>query len=150
MTVLFPQIKWEVTVLRHLTQRDECNRALRHLWEKILSAANLPMAGIMFTVFKLAVAWRMFSGNSSPLKATRTTSALSDPPKSVWSWSCTGAPLIILTRRLLTATLPSVCVWWGPAGTAGRVRGCSESPQCEGIAGKNTEYLVQHGLSISK
>lgn len=37
-------------------------------------SVNSPMAGIMFTVFRLAVAWRMFSGNSSPLKPQQSQS----------------------------------------------------------------------------
>lgn len=32
------------------------------------------MAGIRFTVFNFSVAWRMFSGNSSPLRNTNTRS----------------------------------------------------------------------------
>lgn len=39
------------------------------------------MAGIMLTVFKSAVASSMFSGISSALKATRTTSVLSEPQR---------------------------------------------------------------------
>lgn len=61
-------------------QRLCIHRREQHSFTTIKTCANLPMAGIMFTVFKLAVAWRMFSGNSSPLKETRRrTSAPSDP-----------------------------------------------------------------------
>lgn len=44
-------------------------------------SVNLPMAGIILTVFKSAVASRMFSGISSALKATRMTSVLSEPQR---------------------------------------------------------------------
>lgn len=42
------------------------NKVLWDLW----GWANSPMAGMTLTIFRLAVACRMFSGNSSQLKAT--------------------------------------------------------------------------------
>lgn len=105
------------------------------------------MAGITLTVFRLAVAWRTFSGTSSPLKATRATSAserTAEEIKRCFFWSCTGDVLATLTHRLSRPSLPSVCVWWGPAGTAGRLWGCSGSPPRGGRPGKTFHHVGQH------
>lgn len=105
---------------------------------------NSPMAGIMFTVFKLAVAWRMFSGNSSPLKAREQRQHWANKVLK----RCTGASLGILTHRLSAPTLPSVGVWWGPAGTESLEWGCSGSPQCKGSPGKKYRIQLKMGSTL--
>lgn len=98
-----------------------------------------PIAGMMFTVFKLAVAWRMFSGNSSPLKTTRTTtSARSEPHGRSLVWL-----LVTLTRRRSAPTLPTASLWWGAAGPGGRGWRCSRSPRCEGRPATASENVFE-------
>lgn len=53
------------------TVQFSLNKSFSRVCLSPLKRQNSPMAGMMFTVFRFAVACRMFSGNSSDLRATR-------------------------------------------------------------------------------
>lgn len=88
-------------------QQQRC--VYRHI-NGFKSSVNSPMAGIMFTVFRLAVAWRMFSGNSSPLKPQQSQSQSEANENINLKKKDLETLLMILTHQLLALSVPSVSV----------------------------------------